>query len=250
MDKVVPMNIAVRPTLPDGGMISAMPAGKQRLFKQADVFQIAKLLHPPESIMTLRDYNLALRSGADEIVNPGLGMWLRCAEYVFFRIDPSAPLGREIIWAEGEATYRKLVPDIPVDVNGKNISLQKAAGMGVYGSIGLLKIEEKDRNLFEVSVVDPEAVIGKVRVVDFMRDGWVLPDETGLPIEGIKLPSYDPAARYGMVGTRFNLKAAGYHGSLSCKGHYVLARANWAEDSGVALINAPGCSENIAVMRS
>ena len=63
-------------------------------------------------------------------------------------------------------TYELLIPDVPVRVGGNEISLQKAAGVGIFDSIGLLEIKQ-DENLFTVSVADMDAV--KVRVVDLMR---------------------------------------------------------------------------------
>jgi hypothetical protein len=235
------MSVAAKPKLPDGREIRALADGRKNTFTQVEVFGVAKLLLPSESIMLVKEYDESIQSGAYKEVNPN--NWWRCSEYGLYRKDPNAPLGKEILWIENGVTYKKLVPDIPVKVNGKELSLQKAVGMGVYDSIGLLKIEQTDSNLFVVSVVDPAAVIGRVRVVDFMRDDWALTDETGLPIASKPSSSDDPNARYGAVRTDFEKKATGYHGSLARNLIYVIVDRRvvyagdvWSRASGVAIV--------------
>jgi len=238
------MSVAAKPKLPDGREIRALADGKKNTFTQVEVFGVGKLLLPSESIMLVKEHDQSIQSGAYKEVNPS--NWWRCSEYGLYQKDPKAPLGKEIIWIENGVTYKKLVPDVPVKVNGKEISLQNAVGMGVYDSISLLKIEQTDSNLFVVSVVDPAAVIGRVRVVDFMRNGWVLTDETGLPIASKPSSSEDSDARYGAVRTDFEKKATGYHGSLArvvggCGAggvrRVVYAIGVWSEASGVAVVD-------------
>ena len=238
------MTIATKPKLQNGREISAMTDVKDT-FTQVEMFGIAKFLAPSESIMTVKEHDQSIQSGAYKEVNPT--NWWRCNEYGFYQKDPKAPLGKEIIWIEDDGVaYKKLVPDVPVKVDGKEISLQRAVGFGVYDSIGLLQIEQTDSNLFEVSVIDPALVIGKVRVLDFMREGWALTEETGLPIASKSSSSDNAAARYGAVRTDFEKKVNGYHGSLiryvvdwddECK-RYVGVDEIWSEVSGVALVTA------------
>jgi len=237
------MTVTAKPKLPDGREMRALADGRKNTFTQVEVFGVAKLLLPSESIMLVKEHDQSIQSGAYKEVNPN--NWWRCSEYGLYQKDPKAPLGKEILWIENGVTYKKLVPDVPVKVDGKEISLQKAVGMGVYDSIGLLKIEQTDSNLFVVSVVDPTAVIGKVRVVDFMRDGWALTDESGLPVASKPSSSDNPDARFGAVRTDFEKKATGYHGSLARSVYYydsgyrrdVYANGDWSRASGVALVN-------------
>jgi hypothetical protein len=227
------------PRLPDGREIRALTDGRRNTFTQAEVFGISRLMLPSEGILRARERAQAVRPRKEDLVVDG---WLRCSEYAFFHKDPKTPLGKEIIWIEDGVIYKKLVPDVPVKVGTKVINLQKAVGMGVYESIGLLKIEQTDDRLFVVSVVDPSTLIGKVRVVDFMRDGWALADECGLPIACRPSTFDNPNARYGMVGIDFDAMMAGYHGSLAVDVDFfldrriILAGANWSEAAGVAVV--------------
>jgi len=199
-----------------------------------------------ESIMSVKDHDQSLQSRTYRSMCRSMcKMWWRCREYAFYNKDPKAPLGKEILWVEDGTVYKKAVPDVPVKVNGKEIPLRKAVGMGVYDSIGLLKIEQVDENSFLVSVADPGGVIGKVRAVDFMRRGWALTDETGLPIASNPISSDEPSARWGIARTDFEEKATGYHGSLvrgfdfynGFIGRNVSADVGWSWASGVAFIS-------------
>ncbi len=236
------MTVATKSKLPDGRKMRALTDGKNNTFTQVEVFGVAKLLHPSESIMTVKEHDQSLRSGAYKKVNPN-NCW-RCSEYGLYQKDPKVPLGKEIVWVENGVIYKKLVPDVPVKVGRKEISLQKAVGMGVYDSIGLLKIEQKDSNLLVVSVVDPAAVIGKVRVVDFMRDDLALTDKTGLPIASKPSSSNNTDARFGAIRTNFDKKATGWHGSLARgtddygygDSRNVFASNNWSDAAGVAVV--------------
>ena len=133
-------------------------------------------------------------------------------------------------------------------VDGKEISLQKAVGRGVYGSIGPLKIEQAGSNLFVVSVVDPSAVIGKVRIVNFMRNGWALTDETDLPIASKPSSRDVPGARYGNTKTDFSDEATGWHGSLAryalgCWKRVVAAFDSFSRISGVTVVDHEPATE-------
>src|SRR5271157_4640109 len=132
----------VKPMLPDGREIRALSDGEKNTFRQPEIFKIGRLLLPPESIMLVIEQDQSLQSGAYQKANPN--HWWRCRQYGFYQKDHDAPLGKEIIWIENGITYKKLIPDIPVKVKGKVISLQNAVGMGVYDSIDLLKIEQMD----------------------------------------------------------------------------------------------------------
>ncbi len=229
----------VKPMLSDGREMRALSDGKKNTFTQSDMFRLGRLLLPPESVMSVREQDQSLQSGAYQKVNPN--HWWRCRQFGFYQKDHDAPLGKEIVWIENGITYNKLIPDIPVKVKGKVISLRNAVGMGVYDSIDLLKIEQKDSGLFEVSVVDPGAVKGRIMVVDFVGDGWAIPDKTGLPIASKRSTRHDRDARYGNVKTNFCDGATGWHGSLTrydlgCWRRVIGAFEDWSKDSGVAVV--------------
>jgi len=176
--------------------------------------------------------------------------WVRTDEYGVYHRDPNAPLGRELLWVERGVLYRKIIPDVPVQFNGREISLQKVVGVGIYPSISLLKGEQTDENEFTVSPVSLDAIAGKVRAMNFMRNGWAEPDEHGFP-DGDKPNSVSSdTARYGWVRTDFDNKATGYHGSLArgvddCVDDWrdVFAGVGWSSASGVALV---GHDANVA----
>jgi hypothetical protein len=115
--------------------------------------------------------------------------------------------------------------------------------MAVYDSTGLLKIEQTDEKMFTVSAIDLSAIAGKVRIVDFMRNGWALTDETGLPIASKPSSPDNSDARCGAVRTDFEKKATGYHGSFGLCGvdfdfrrRLVNAGDVWSLASGVAYV--------------
>jgi hypothetical protein len=170
---------------------------------------------------------------------------VRTDEYAVYHRDPTAPLGRELLWIEGGVLYRKIIPDVPVQFKGREISLQKVVGMGIYPSIGLLKGEQTDETEFTVSPVSLDAIAGKVRAMNFMRNDWAEPDEYGFP-DGDKPSSVSSdTARCGWVRTNFDKKATGYHGSFGCYVVYhhwrrfVDAGGGWSDGSGVALVGRP-----------
>ncbi len=198
--------------LSDGRPMRAM----EGLAKQMQMFKLAGKFDPKtEGIATLIQADDALNRS--KIYTAVLdNYWIRTGEYAFYRRDPKAQLGREIVWAEGDAVIKLLVPDVPVMQDKRTISLRNAVGMGVYDSIGLLKIEKKDVNLFEVSPVSEAAVVGKVRAVDVMRGSkWALTDASGLPLAGQPSSDLDAAARYILLRNAFYGKATGWHGSLA-----------------------------------
>jgi len=194
-----------------------------------------------EGIAKVKDVDDALNKSGIYAAVMG-SRWVRTDEYGVYHRDPTAPLGRELLWIEDGVLYRKIIPDVPVQFKGREISLQKVVGMGVYPSIGLLKVEQNDEKGFTVSPVSLDDIAGKVRAMNFMS-GWAEPDEYGFP-DGDKPGSVSSdTARRGLVREHFDNKATGYHGSLA---RYVDdfdgrrgvdADVDWSEASGVALVS-------------
>ena len=230
-----------KPILPDGRAMRILASGERTTFRQKEVFQLAKLLQPTERIMSVREHDRSIQSGAYSSLP--VSSW-RCREYAFYRKDPGAELGSEIEWKENGVTYRNLVPDIPVDVNGKTISLQKAKGMGVYSSIRLLDIRQEDAGLFVVFAERLDMVVGKVRVVNFSGNDldFAFTDAIGLPLANGITHSDDPDTRIGSM-TRNYGKSTGWHGSIA-RGVFsgygqrkVYADIPWSAAFGVAVVN-------------
>jgi hypothetical protein len=235
--------------LSDGRIMKAMTGAN---VTQVQMFNLAGRFNPKtEGIATLKQVDDALNvSGTyPEVMGERR---VRTGEYVVYHRGPKEPLGREIIWMEEGVRYKLLVPDVPVDFQGKQISLQKAAGMGVYDSISLLKLEQTDRHMYSVSASDPDGLTGKVRVVDFMRDNRALPDERGFPLASQPVSFTNAARRYGRTRTDFEKGATGWHGSVG-RGAFVLcviirrdvcACDLWSHASRVALVElSPGNSK-------
>lgn len=149
---------------------------------------------------------------------------MRVAEYGFFHYDINAPLGKELLWVEPGIRFRKIIPDVPVQFDGKEISLQKVVGgMGIYDSVGLLDIKKTDENEYTVSPIDLAALEGRVRAMRFMRNGWAKSDEHGFPDGNQPDSEVPPHAKYGswdghkygIADThKFNEETTGYHGSF------------------------------------
>ncbi|MFA5049990.1 MAG: hypothetical protein WC501_03200 [Candidatus Micrarchaeia archaeon] len=169
---------------------------------------------------------------------------IRTNQYAVYRKDPKEPLGKEVTWVEDGVRYVQQIPDIPVMFDGKEISLQKVAAMGVYDSIDLLEIEQTDTGLYTVSVADLETLAGRVRAVNFMRNNWALTDEYGFPLANQPSSSSNTAARYGLVRSNYQEGSDGWHGSVaryifyfnSGGRRFVDADVDWSGVSGVALI--------------
>lgn len=210
---------------------------------QMQMFNLRGRFNPEvEGIAKVKDVDDALnvsRIYAAVMGNPGV----RTDEYSLYHRDPAAPLGRELLWVEGGVLYKKIIPDVPVQFNGREMSLQKVVGMGVYPSISLLKGEQTDEKEFTVSPVSLDAIAGKVRAMNFRRNGWAEPDKFGFP-DGDKPDFPSNSARYGWVRTDFDNKATGYHGSfqlgigefLFYSGRGVCAYGPWGNGSNVALV--------------
>jgi len=198
-----------------------------------EVEGVAKVKDVDDALNKSRIYSAVIRS-----------RWVRTDEYGVYHRDPTAPLGRELIWIEDGLLYRKIIPDVPVQFKGREVSLQKVVGMGIYPSIGLLKGEQTDEKEFTVSPVSLDTIAGKVRAMNFMRDGWAEPDEYGFPDGDNPSSVSSDTARYGWVITDYDKKATGYHGSLArIVGGYggedvrgVTAKGAWQDGSGVALV--------------
>lgn len=222
--------------------MSLLTVGGKSTFSQTEMFQIAKLVQPPEGIMTVGDHDDSISSGAYKGGIPSPAGW-RCREYGFYHKDTSAPFGERITWIEGVNTYELLIPDVPVRVGGNEISLQKAAGVGIFDSIGLLEIKQ-DENLFTVSVADMDAV--KVRVVDLMRGRWAF-TEDGFPIASKPSSIENELARFAALETRYDENSNGWHGSpirnsfdgFKSSGHtyrrYVFLCGDWFGATHVAI---------------
>jgi len=181
---------------------------------QVQMFKLRGKFDPKvEGVAKVKDVDDALNKSGIYAAVMG-SCWVRTDEYGFYHGDPTAPLGRELLWVERGVLYRKIIPDVPVQFNGREISLQKVVGMGIYPSIGLLKGEQTDENEFTVSPVSLDAIAGKVRAMNFMRDGWAEPDEFGFPDGDKRSSVLSDTARYGWVRTYFDKKATGYHGSF------------------------------------
>ncbi len=212
---------------------------------QMQMFNLRGRFNPEvEGIAKVKDVDDALN--VSRIYRSAMGTcWIRADEYGIVHRDPTAPLGKELLWVEGGVRYKNIIPDVPVQFGGKEISLQKVVGMGVYPSISLLKIESTDEKEFTVSpALDLSALAGIVRAMNFMRNGWAEPDEYGLP-NGNR-PTSSDTARHGWVRTNFDEKTTGWHGSLARNfylylddcGRYVYAGVSWSGDSGVALVGS------------
>lgn len=205
-----------------------------------------------EGIARVRDLDDALNvSGIYKAVMGDV--WTRTNEYAAYKKDPTASLGNEIVWVEGGVVYRKLIPDVPVKVGEREISLQEAVGMAVYDSICLLQIEQTDDTLFTVSVADPSVLTGKVRVVDFMRNGWAGTDEHSFPVGSKPVSDDDPAARFGYVRNEYDQKATGWHGSVARDVYVFLSRrtvyanVDWSNVSGVAIVGREAAAPQVSV---
>jgi hypothetical protein len=217
-------------------------------FTQAQMFNLqGKFDKRTEHIAGMKDIDDAL--DVDDALNvsgiyPAVmgDRWVRTCEYCVYGKDYKAPLGREILWIENGALFRKLIPDVPVTFGGREMSLQKVAGgMGVYDSIGLLQITRTGEKEFTVSPTDLDALEGRVRAVRFMNNGWAHADSRGFP-DAAKAASPDnPAARYGWMRTIFDKGATGWHGSFARGvggdgGRSVVADLNWSIACGVAVV--------------
>jgi hypothetical protein len=241
--------------LSDGRPMRAM----EESVTQRQMFALSGKFDPKvEGVAKVKDVDDALNTS--KIYTAIMGrVWVRTDDYGFFHRNPEAPLGKELLWIEDGTVYKKIIPDVPVQFKGNEISLQKVVGMGVYPSIGLLQIKQTDETEFTVSPVSLDAIAGKVRAMKFARGRWAEPDEHGFP-DGDRpsLPDLFDTARYGWIRNDFdNLdkKATGYHGSFS-RGlngailgfdfgdwrRYVDAYGDWSLGSGVALVDHEAAS--------
>ena len=174
-------------------------------FTQRDMFALSRQRFNPkiEGIAKVEDLHDA------HVKKLFDGLDFRTDEYRVYR-HPGQPLGSEISWMEDGVIYRHLVLDVPVQFEGREISLQRAAGMGVYDSISLLKIEQTDANVFTVSVVDPSSLAGRVRAADFKAEGHTeMWDRNEW--------AYGHAELEGRPGNKSGIEdgTTGYHGSIS-----------------------------------
>ncbi len=227
------MSVVVKNRLSNARTVRILPG----LYTQRDMFGLHTggiFVPASEGIMTVKEIDYAINESY--AFNPDVNLSLRAVEYAFYRKDPTAVLGKEIIWIEKGIAYKFKVEDIQVSVNGKEISLQNATGMGVVPSIGLLRIEQTGEKEFTV-LGDPAVLEGKVVVVDFMRGDWALTDESGFPLRTKPADLDNSLSRYGSV-RRYNYQktATGYHGSVSRTSFFLFERSvdvdiNWGDFS-------------------
>jgi len=235
---------AITNRLPDGRVIRALDG----TYRQMDMFKLhsSGLFVPAnESIMSIKEHDRSIQSGAYRAVN--VTDWWRADEYGFYHRNQNAPFGTELVWIENGVRFKNIIPDVAVQFNRKEISLQKVTGgLGIYRSIGLLKIEQTDEKEFTVSPIDLADLAGKVRAMNFIRNGYAKPDEFGFPDGNTPMSFDNPDARYNVARTDFDEKATGWHGSLAriVDGYVdwdrrrgVFANGGWYVKSGVAVIS-------------
>ena len=205
-----------------------------------------------ESIARVKDVDDALNTS--RIYTAVMGdRWVRCDEYGVFHRDPNAQLGSEIVHVEQGFSYKHLVPNVPVQFDGREISLQRVTGMAIFDSIGLLQIAQTDEKELTISPVDLNALAGRVRAMRFMRNDLAFPDDYGFPNATQPASSGDKAAVYGWVRENFDKEATGYGGSFAGVvdnfGGWlgVCAGADWSGDSGVAFVERVASAPLVAV---
>lgn len=247
--------VQVNNKLPDGRQIRAL----EGTFNQRRMFTLHKsgLFVPAnESIMSVREHDSSIQSGVYRSVN--VNNWWRTAEYGFYPKGfekQLLPIGDKIVYIEDKVEYTLHVPDVPVKVNGENIGLRQAIGMGII-PLERLKIEQVDEKNFTVSVTDDFNPANDVKVVDIMRPrGWALVDANGYPLKSS--PSNDgvPDARCSYVRHTGELdkKATGWHGSLARDVDVYYGRRDvdadsyWSVGSGVALVGREATSPLVEV---
>ncbi|MDD5172329.1 MAG: hypothetical protein PHF60_04825 [Candidatus ainarchaeum sp.] len=203
--------------------------------------------------------------------------WLRGDQYVFYRSNPVAPLGKELVYdanyvtslgrrTVGEITSTLIIPDIPVTLRGKTMSLQAATMViGVLDSITLLEIIQTGGNEFLVAPAKSGALAGKVKLVDIssLVDPNVtlqvfpayntpscMPDEHGFPT-GVLVPEGTSGAVTLLVNTFSTPHATGspsefgWHGSASFHASHsgvksISCGLPWETSSDVILLGNPG----------
>jgi len=208
---------------------------------QVQMFKLHGKFNPRvEGIASVRDINDALNV-SKVYTTVMCNFWVRTKEFGVYHRDPKAPLGSEIIYVEKGVRYIHLVPDVPVQFDGKEISLRKAVAMGVYDSIDLLKVEQTNISDYTVSAVDLAALAGKVRAVDFMRNSWALTDEHGFPLASQPASSSNLAARHGWTGMHFEDESNGWQGSptldaITFDGRDVFMGCGWPFTPKVAIV--------------
>ena len=238
--------VQVSNKLPDGRQIRAL----EGTFKQIGMFRLhsSGLFVPAqERIMTLREHDQSIQSGAYEAVN--VNNWWRTAEYGFYPKGfekEAIPIGNQLVYVENGVFHTLEISDVPVKVNGENISLRRAVGMGIM-PLERLQIEQVDETHFKVSVTSDFDPANDVKVVDIIRPrGWAMVDENGYPLRSSPSTERVPDARYFSVTheDEFEKGSTGYHGSLvrgfdnlfNRLGVGAGANITWSFDSGVALV--------------
>lgn len=119
---------------------------------QKDMFGLNRVLEPLAlRIATTLELKQILNTGTTYFDLPNILPWSRTDEYVAYRKDRSE-LGSEIIWTSGrtgmEIRCVLKIPDIPINLKGNQISLQKIIGSVVFRSTSLLSFIQKDEREF------------------------------------------------------------------------------------------------------
>jgi hypothetical protein len=235
--------------LTDGRQLRSL---KSLVSNQKELFGPVKLFNPKtEGIATLNEAKAAFGI-TDASIPLQSDLWFRTAEYVVCHRDPTAKLGKRIAFTRNGIIYTHMVPDVPVSFGGTEISLQKVVGMAVYPSIGLLKLKRTGEHSYAVQPVSLDAIAGKVRAMNFMRNGWALPDEHGFPDGSHPSSRYgdNEAALFGSVLAKFSLeKTNGWHGSIARPPlrtrRHVCVGYDWNNFSGLMLVGTEPARQGV-----
>src|SRR3989339_1701280 len=143
--------VQVNNKLPDSRQMRAL----EGTYNQRQMFTLHRsgLFVPAnETIMSTKEHDRSIQSGAYNSVN--VNNWWKTAEYGFYPKGfekKALPIGDKLVYVENGVLHTMEIPDVPVKVNGENISLRKAVGMGII-PLEKLQIKEVDETHFTVSV--------------------------------------------------------------------------------------------------
>ncbi len=249
------------PSLPGGRQVRTYNDNGKTRFTQVDMFQLTPHIPMGETIMGNLEYDISIKSS----IYPSIGGngFSRARVYAFypkgFEFTLNLQIGKEITYVEDGVSYVLAVPDVLVTdpISGNKVSLQKAAGMGVFRDIGLLKLEREDENRYKISVVS-DLKEGDISVVDIMRPrGWALTDQNGFPLRTLSSNGIIPEARYSYVRSLGELPDSnGWHGSpvrtnnLMVGGgpRHIILSNRWSELSTVGLVQSDVILPSIVVI--
>jgi hypothetical protein len=254
--------VQVNNKLPDGRQIRPL----EGTYTQRQMFTLRESgLYVPaqEGIMLVKEHDQSIQSGAYTSVN--VNNWWRTAEYGFYPKGfekKAVPIGDKLVYVENGVSHALDIPDVPVKVNGENVSLRKAVGMGVI-KLEKLQYRELDEKSGLVEVTSDFDPANDVKVVDIMRPrGWALVDADGYPLKSKPSNQNVSEARYSYVRHEgdFEQGSTGYHGSfargLGDDDYYgrrvVIADRGWHFGSGVALVSGreAAAPRDVSVVRA